>query len=352
MIDSIKNFSDEEIKTLIDNTANKLNINNAIVEKDFWVCVMLDFLFNKSAYSDALIFKGGTSLSKCFDIIHRFSEDIDLILNWEYLGIEPNEPFEYRSNTQQDKYNDILNNKAADFIRDILLPNIKDEMKQYLEKEIKIEVDKEDGQVINFYYPKMYNNDSILQYIRLEIGPLAATTPSQYVEIEPYINTILSSNLKMFPITVLTVDPERTFWEKATILHREANRPLYKPMPKRYARHYYDLYMFSKTDYYKKALKKKSLLELVIKFKEKFYRDNWANYDDCLNNNFKFPSDKVKTSPIFISYARRVFILFSLEINYSIFFNFVFINKNLWSNCSHPLIHMRATYNTHLQIAI
>ncbi len=93
--------------------AKNKNINKSLVEKDFYVCLMLDYLFNKSKFKDAFTLKGGTSLSKCFNIINRFSEDIDLILDWRFLGVNDDEPFLNRSNTKQDKYNKELNHKAA-----------------------------------------------------------------------------------------------------------------------------------------------------------------------------------------------------------------------------------------------
>ena len=80
-----------------------------IVEKDFWVTLMLDYLFHKSTFKDYFIFKGGTSISKCYNIINRFSEDIDIILRWDLLTND--NPNQERSKTKQDKYN-IPNPKA------------------------------------------------------------------------------------------------------------------------------------------------------------------------------------------------------------------------------------------------
>ena len=94
--------------------ANEYGCNVAIVEKDFWVTLMLDYLFHKSLFKDYFIFKGGTSLSKCFNIINRFSEDIDLIIKWNLLTDE--NPNNARSKTQQEKYNKKINNLASDFI--------------------------------------------------------------------------------------------------------------------------------------------------------------------------------------------------------------------------------------------
>lgn len=264
-------------------------ITKEIVEKDFWVCLMLDYLFTKSKYRNILTFKGGTSLSKCFNIINRFSEDIDLILNWTTLGVGEFEPFNDRSNTQQDLFNKSLNAKAEEFIANELLSDIKENLSNLLKTEVDIAIDEKEKQVINFYYPKIYStqNDYIKQYVRLEIGPLSAWTPSTNVIVTPYVCESLPTAFEIKNTNVLTVAPERTFWEKATILHREANRPQKKLMPARYARHYYDMYMFSKTKYFMSALKNKDLLEKVVKFKAKFYRDNWANYDECLHNNLK-----------------------------------------------------------------
>ena len=71
---------------LFETTARQMKVSGVVIEKDFWVCVVLDYLLNKSKYSDYFIFKGGTSLSKCYAVIDRFSEDIDLVLKWDYLG--------------------------------------------------------------------------------------------------------------------------------------------------------------------------------------------------------------------------------------------------------------------------
>ena len=279
---------------VFNNVSIKKGISKEIIEKDFWVCLMLDYLFTKSKYKSHLTFKGGTSLSKGFDIIKRFSEDIDLILDWTVLGSGIAEPLEERSKNKQDIFNKSLNSKAEEFIKNELLVDIRDNLSKLLNTEINIPVDEEDCQALNFYYPKVYfaQTDYIKQYVRLEIGPLAAWTPSENIKITPYVCDIMPQVFDYKCTNVLTVAPERTFWEKATILHREANRPAEKQMKPRYARHYYDLYMFSKTPYMLNALKDKSLLKKVVTFKMKFYRDSWAKYEECLTNNLRLvPSE-------------------------------------------------------------
>lgn len=85
-------LSDDDRRELFRNTADKMGLNDAIVEKDFWVCFTLDYLFHRCPWKDSITFKGGTSLSKAFNLISRFSEDIDLILDWRVLGYGILEP--------------------------------------------------------------------------------------------------------------------------------------------------------------------------------------------------------------------------------------------------------------------
>ena len=90
----IASLSKEEREELFLNTAQKMGMPPAIIEKDFWVCYMLDYLFHRCAWKDRMVFKGGTSLSKAYHLIERFSEDIDLILDWRLLGYGLKEPWE------------------------------------------------------------------------------------------------------------------------------------------------------------------------------------------------------------------------------------------------------------------
>ena len=113
-------------RALFTNTANQAGLTVAIVEKDFWVCWVLDYLFNSSNWKDQLAFKGGTSLSKAYHLIARFSEDIDLVLDWRILGYSASEPWEARSNTKQDQFNKEANGKAVTFLRDIFTPMLRE----------------------------------------------------------------------------------------------------------------------------------------------------------------------------------------------------------------------------------
>ncbi len=107
---------------LFSETAMRKGIGPAIIEKDFWVCWLLEKLFSSKKISDKLLFKGGTSLSKVFKVIERFSEDIDLRLKWNALTND--NPRDERSNTKQSKFNQILEEKSHSYIQEIILPEI------------------------------------------------------------------------------------------------------------------------------------------------------------------------------------------------------------------------------------
>ena len=83
---NVVNMSKEDKRFIFDITAMNMRIHPSIIEKDFWICYILDFLFNDSKFKDYFTFKGGTSLSKAYNVISRMSEDIDLILDWQLLG--------------------------------------------------------------------------------------------------------------------------------------------------------------------------------------------------------------------------------------------------------------------------
>lgn len=253
-------------------------VSKAIVEKDFWVTLILDYLFHRCKYKDYFIFKGGTSLSKCFNIIERFSEDIDLILRWDLLTDD--NPNKERSNRQQDIYNKNINKLAADFIKEKLMPEMIYDFNNLLGKKAEFQIDENEPQVLNFNYPRLYNDDTgILKFVRLEIGPLAALTPTEDVTISPLISKLNLKLMNKNETIIKTVSPERTFWEKILILNQESHRPLDKKMPTRYSRHYYDVYKISLTKYKDKAYSNLELLEQVREFKKKFYPVGWAKYD-------------------------------------------------------------------------
>ncbi len=277
-MNTIVKLPKEEREILFRNTSAKCGLSEGIVEKDFWVCWTLDYLFHSSPWSKHLAFKGGTSLSKCFGLIHRFSEDIDLILDWRLLETARDDPWAERSKNQQDKFNKALNKETEIFLREQFVPKLAEDFAQLLTEEFSLSVDEGDPQTVNFTYPKLFNEASILPVVRLEIGALAAWTPTTRAEVTSYAAQTYPHVFRNPTTTILTVLPERTFWEKATILHKEAFRTNGK-FPARYSRHYYDLFCMDKSPVKAAAYGDLELLERVVRFKERFYPAGNAHYD-------------------------------------------------------------------------
>ncbi len=263
----------------------------AIVEKDFWVCWALQRIFSHPELKDKLLFKGGTSLSKAFGLIDRFSEDIDLVLDWRLVTDQ--NPMEPRSNTQQTKLNAKINETARAYIADTLLGLLDDALGMHCTTEIG--TDKEDqGHVVNIHYPETGERGYLRPCIRLEIGPLASWLPHSEHIVRPYAAEEFPMQFQHSECAVRVIDAKRTFWEKATILHHEAHRPEHSSVPSRYSRHYYDLYLMSTADVKQEALSDLDLLREVLEFKARFYPRGWARYDLAIPGTLKLiPPERI-----------------------------------------------------------
>lgn len=259
-------------------TAQETSIPEAMIEKDFWVCWTLDYLFHDSRWKEHLAFKGGTSLSKCYDLIHRFSEDIDLILDWRLVGCERDEPWAERSKNQQDKYNKAVDARTVTFLAETFAPQLEADFRSRLRDDFVISIDLDDPQTVCFAYPRLFSEGAILPMIRLEIGALAAWTPTQEAEITPFAAEQYPRIFQQPSTSLRTVSAERTFWEKVTILHKEAFRTNGR-VPPRYSRHYYDLWCMEQSPVKAAAYADLDLLRQVVAFKDRFYPAGSAHYD-------------------------------------------------------------------------
>lgn len=270
----VAQLSKQERKELFSETASEMSITPAAIEKDFWICWVLLHLFEDETLSRYLRFKGGTSLSKCYNSIERFSEDIDLILDWTpFTEEDPTAPD--RSKTKQRKLNQGINEQAQAYIANTLLPRLSELMGELCA----LEIDRDDPHTINITYPKAFDSEYLRPQVRLEIGPLAAMLPMEMRDVKPYAAHHFPGIFKQTKVSVPTIVVARTFWEKLTILHAEAHRPADKALPGRYARHYYDVYKLVESGFHTGALAQRELLEDVVAFKQKFYASSWANYD-------------------------------------------------------------------------
>jgi hypothetical protein len=276
----IARLSPAELTDLYNATAVVTDMPVAVVEKDFWVCYTLDHLFQRSDFREGIVFKGGTSLSKAFGLISRFSEDIDLILDWRMLGYGLDEPWAERSNTAQDKFKLESIERTNTYLAEEFAPKLKASLSEELGFEAKVYPSSAEETVI-FEYSRIHDISATLDVIRLEVGPLAAWTPTVEATITPYIAEHGPQVFARRSASVTTVTPERSFWEKISILHQEANRPGSKRMPPRYSRHYYDVYRLGNSMVKASALANPGLLDKVMLFKMKFYRSPWACFEDA-----------------------------------------------------------------------
>lgn len=283
-MNNVAQLSAEERNELFKETASLMNTTNAIVEKDFWVVWTLNKLFSDERLNKILMFKGGTSLSKVFNLIGRFSEDIDLILDWREIT-KDNPLDDQPSKTQQVKFNEEINESAKVYIKEKLLPIVSEILSSQCHCEFGI--DDKDNYFVKIHYPAAFNDTSLLPDILLEIGPLASWLPSASFEITPFVAIEFPHLFKQPKCSVNAVVAKRTFWEKATILHQEANRTEDKKIPLRHSRHYYDLAQMALSSVKDEALNDLQLLEDVVVFKQKFYMSAWAKYEEAKVGTFK-----------------------------------------------------------------
>ncbi|MBI5786430.1 MAG: nucleotidyl transferase AbiEii/AbiGii toxin family protein [Rhodocyclales bacterium] len=257
-------------RELFAEAAARRSMTPAVVEKDFWVTWMLDRLFADPQLAGLLMFKGGTSLSKAYGLIERFSEDIDLILDWRVLSQD--DPLEDRSRTKQNQLNEAIDQQAQAYIAGPLLTQIGAVAGDIC----RCAVGTDDAHVIEVHYPAAFPDTYLRPELRLEIGPLAAWLPHETQEITCYAAQAFPKLFTRQIVPVRVIQAKRTFWEKVTILHHEAHRPADSPLPVRYSRHYYDLARMATSPVKEAALADAHLLADVVAFKQRFYPRNCA----------------------------------------------------------------------------
>jgi hypothetical protein len=270
-------------------SAARLGMTPAVAEKDFWVLWVLARLFAAPDLARCLRFKGGTTLSKAYHLIERFSEDIDLILDWRCVTTE--DPRADRSKSQQERLNEEIETKAVDYIRGDLLATVREALAEHCQ----CAIDARDPHAIQVAYPRSINDPYLRPHVTLEIGPLAAWLPHEERMISAYAAQVFPHLFHRPEIAVPVIRAERTFWEKATILHQEAHRPDDKPQPPRYSRHYYDLARMAQAPVKTAALAQPELLAKVVAFKQRFYPRGWARYDLAVAGSLRLmPQDSAR----------------------------------------------------------
>ena len=194
------------------------------------------------------------------------------------MGCGKDEPWAERSKNQQDKFNKAVNARTEIFLADVFAPKLEEDFASLLNEAFQISIDPADPQTVCFAYPRLFSEGAILPIIRLEIGALAAWTPTQEATITPFAAEQYPQVFAQPSTSLRTVSPERTFWEKVTILHKEAFRTNGK-IPPRYSRHYYDLWCMAQSPVKDAAFQDLHLLRQVVAFKDRFYPAGSAHYE-------------------------------------------------------------------------
>ncbi len=245
------------------------------VEKDWWVVQTLATIFEMDV-AKYLLFKGGTSLSKAWKLIERFSEDIDLALDREFFGFTGE-----LSKNQRDK----IKKTSGKYIDEVFFPELKGRFQERgfsdLTLELEVEAASDRDRKINLYYPYVIESPGYLQpKVQLEIGsrslkePYTVKTFCSLVD-ERYPNR----EFTLAPVNIPTVNPERTFLEKIFLLHEEFQRPTQKRRVERLSRHIYDVVKLSRTEFAEKALIDPELYTTILKHRQKFTRVGGVNYN-------------------------------------------------------------------------
>lgn len=254
------------------------------IEKDFWVCWTLRELFALPEWGQRLTFKGGTSLSKGWRLIDRFSEDIDVVIDRDFLGFGGEHSPEHAPSRKKQRASlDALRKAAQAHIRESLQPALHERIADRLPAGAawRLEPDAEDpdGQTLIFHYPTVFGtNDYIPPSVKIELGARSDTDPAETPEIEPYLAATHPELLGPSRFAVRAVAPRRTFWEKAMLLHEETYRPAGKKRAARLSRHYYDVWCLITRGIADQALADAGLFERIAAHREVFFRYTWMDY--------------------------------------------------------------------------
>ena len=297
-------YSVDDRKTMIQAVVQEKPIDEVSAEKDWWVTAVLYALFHTSV-SEYLLFKGGTSLSKGWDLIQRFSEDIDLALSRDYfLNIKNLSCANCASNTQIHKLREVgqdfllgefkieLDNKLKELGLDVNVFGENEVLDENGEPS-KVPHDK-DPSVLYVQYQSLYDVKTpyAIPVIKIEISVLSMSEPFEMRRISSLIEQAYKGEDvdSDFVQTIRTVSPTRTFLEKAFLLCEEYQRD--KPRTYRMTRHFYDLEKLEKTLYGERAFNDPLLYHEIVRHRRKFYHVGYVDYDKELPSSIQIvPSE-------------------------------------------------------------
>jgi hypothetical protein len=261
-------LTQEQKVQVLEQTGVKKGLPAFVVEKDWWVCMVLRAIF-RCKYADSIIFKGGTSLSKAYGLIERFSEDIDLIIDRHLLGFD-----KLDSGTKIKKLRKASGSFIVNEFREELMCQL-DQMgidrKQYEVRYNEHVDDTSDPNTLEIYYSSVVPVSShyIQQRVLLEMGARSLTEPIEQKPIVSFIDEIYStSSFAQKAFDVKVVLPIRTFIEKVLLLHEEFSKPIDSIRVDRLTRHLYDLDKMMLAGHGQQAIADDELFNLIVEHRK------------------------------------------------------------------------------------
>jgi len=286
LMDTFAKLAAAERRPYLAETANRRDSNATVVEKDFWVCWTLKHLFALREVPE-LRFKGGTSLSKVFNLIQRFSEDIDVSLNRGALGFsgERNLANPGLSVTQRKKLEKELRAAITEQVTNNILPKLHESFNAVIaNQEWTLTASDEPGDemTILFTYPSAFEYQGYLTpLIKIEFGR-GDQEPSGNFPVTPFAAEEFPSVFSNPSARVDVLDCERTFWEKVTLLHAENHRHDSSKLRARMSRHWSDVAVMSTVSRFADDKLSLDLLTTVVAFKRIYFAANWAHYETAV----------------------------------------------------------------------
>lgn len=285
MAENFLTLAIDERKEILQSLGPEMGIRATVLEKDIWICWTLAHLFEREDLLP-MAFKGGTSLSKAFNAIARFSEDIDITI--DHRSLDPQiDPFrEGISRTRMNAFRDVLSERTVEYVRDAIRPAL-NAVADSVGATCVIDESSDGERVLVQYDPiikdgGVYWNDNII----IDFGGHNSVEPNRPSRITAYIASRIPT-LSFPAATVTVLLPERTFWEKATLAHVACNRGSFPNNAERQSRHWYDLKKLSESEIGRRALTDRELLADVVRYKKAFFHASYAKYDDCLNKRLR-----------------------------------------------------------------
>jgi hypothetical protein len=285
-----------ERQPYFEETATRRNSTTTAIEKDFWICWSLKHLFVLKAIPE-LRFKGGTSLSKVFRLIDRFSEDIDISIDRAALGFSGERDLANPklSATKRRALDEDLRAAITEEVQAKLLPKLHARFKEILGTQgwaLTPSDELNEEMTLVFHYPPAFEYKEYLRpQIKIEFGR-GDQQPSQTLPVTPFVAEEFPDVFAEKSAEIVVLDAERTFWEKVTLLHAENHRPDPAKLKLRMSRHWSDIAVMSVVGRFGNDKLSVDLLQEVIRFKQIYFAANWAHYETALPGTLRIvPND-------------------------------------------------------------